>query len=877
MTDNQPPSRTRWLAGLVAVSAAVIFTVRRMRRRSDPPIAQTVTPPPPAPQPKPIPEDDTAEMPAVDAPPSLDDLQPIEPVQDNQPTYSLQRWASFGLFFIGLVLVIIALPYEWATAVFSFSVVGALTAGLYMQRQPIRAWWSPRWQAYRGIRRRTPRPTLLLPKRPPMLLAVIELAIVIFIALYVTEGFRYNNHFTHLRGREAEWLTSSAYLAADTLHDYGYIPLWQPWLEFGEPLIDNPFTFVLNPLSMGPSLLYGGQTGIKLSVMVYAVFAGVGGWFLGWALGLGSVGRVLLGLLILGKGNMPAMIGEGYYQLGVSQAYLPWVTGGAIVVLRGGRRWAVALTGIMFALLFFAGNIWYTLPLLLSLILLTLSHLVKLRPGEWLNLIGLRRLILAGLFTIALSAMTLLPIWLHQEMFGGHEDEKEAGAIAPMGRVIDAYFNDDGMNILTMQVFEPTRGLRAGKLHFYYSFVTPLWYAALMFVVIPPIYPFLYRPGLRGLSRIWWVGILMVIICTLWGAGGNPVFVWLYEHVPLLGQWRFVGRALAVASFWIAVLIAMRVDGLLRAIIADFGADVRRVLFTLRHNWRMLIADEWVLWGLRAAVVGVLTALSFVAGRTVAATWEWHALPGQIEMYTSTCVGWLRQTYPDEALTARRHNYDLVTAFQEFDVRLYDVEADYFPLSIPPTIGHIDMTTLHPRFAVAWRTEDPQILTEWGYRPVLDGPRIGENFCLYELREPPLSYAFTIPFFALNEAVEALPAALTTPIADYGRLPDTIAMRVQADPDSTLVVTVQEIAYPGWAVWVDGEPAQLESVGYMRGMIGVQIPPGTEEHVVIFAYRPPLVFIGGFITLIAAGIITVYLLEVDKWWRRWRRKRHNHS
>src|SRR5260370_28712793 len=110
-----------------------------------------------------------------------------------------------------------------------------------------------------------------------------------------------------------------------SLHNYGYIPLWQPLFEYGEPFLDNPFTFVFNPINTAPSIFTDGITGIKISVILTAILAAVGGWVLGRVLGFGLLARLLLALLCLGKGNMAAMIGTGYFQLSVTQAYFPWI------------------------------------------------------------------------------------------------------------------------------------------------------------------------------------------------------------------------------------------------------------------------------------------------------------------------------------------------------------------------------------------------------------------------------------------------------------------------------------------------------------------------------------------------------------------------
>jgi hypothetical protein len=84
----------------------------------------------------------------------------------------------------------------------------------------------------------------------------------------------------------------------------------------------------------------GGQQGIKASVVLYAIFTGWGGWFLGRVLGLGSLGRVLLGLLLVGKGYTFAALNAGFFQLAASQAYMPWITAGIVGIFRQpDRRW----------------------------------------------------------------------------------------------------------------------------------------------------------------------------------------------------------------------------------------------------------------------------------------------------------------------------------------------------------------------------------------------------------------------------------------------------------------------------------------------------------------------------------------------------------
>jgi uncharacterized membrane protein YfhO len=83
------------------------------------------------------------------------------------------------------------------------------------------------------------------------------------------------------------------------------------------------------------------------------------------------------------------------------------------------------------------------------------------------------------------------------------------------------------------------------------------------------------------------------------------------------------------------------------------------------------------------------------------------------------------------------------------------------------------------------------------------------------------------------------------------------------------VLIVQESAYPGWQVRVDGQRVRLEVVD---GLVGVAIPRGEATYTVEFVYRPPLVMVGGALSIITALVLMGYLLRADRilvWvWRR---------
>ncbi|MEL6272671.1 MAG: hypothetical protein AAFR22_22890, partial [Chloroflexota bacterium] len=78
----------------------------------------------------------------------------------------------------------------------------------------------------------------------PFWLETLFVVVVVMMAVWPFTDLSVN---TQLSGGEMEFLTSSAHYAARQLHANGYIPLWQPNLGEGRPLLESPFAFILNP------------------------------------------------------------------------------------------------------------------------------------------------------------------------------------------------------------------------------------------------------------------------------------------------------------------------------------------------------------------------------------------------------------------------------------------------------------------------------------------------------------------------------------------------------------------------------------------------------------------------------------------------------
>jgi hypothetical protein len=327
--------------------------------------------------------------------------------------------------------------------------------------------------------------------------------------------------------------------------------------------------------------------------------------------------------------------------------------------------------------------------------------------------------------------------------------------------------------------------------------------------------------------------------------------VWLYDHIPLLRQWRFVGRALAVGSFWLAVLLAARADGLWRAM--------------LQPCWRDWVVRLAPLLRLRQAAMLGLVALTGAIVLQVHDQWKSWGVTEVQHDFEDVCLYWLRQREPDRPLAVYRVGYEIVDSFLNNQVRLHDIEADYQALPQPSTLGQVNLLSVMPEYAMAWDTDTRHYLIANGYRQVPDTPRgMDGRPCLYH-NPNMLSYAFTVSKLDLQSTAGELPPELATPVTTLERYPGRIRVWVNGDALMIQVLTLQEVAFPGWQVTIDGQPARLEVVG---GQIAVVLPRDVSRHEIVFEYRPPLLYQGGAITLVTCLFCVPYLLRGDRLIRR---------
>lgn len=673
------------------------------------------------------------------------------------------------------------------------------------------------------------------------LILTIEIAWVVLFSLYVARGFLDFDSTMRVHGSESEWMVSTVADISQVWREDGYIPRWMHSINRGMPTVDQGHNSLFNPAASVPALALGIIDGQKLSVLLFLLTGGAGGLALGYVLGWSFPARLLLAGLLIARGSTLAAFGFGYLQLAGQQMYFAWIMAGVIGLNSGLRpRLFVALTAIALSQILLAGNIYFILPAAVMAGMLTTMLAVRLKPQPHVDYLYVKRAVLSFAFAAGLMAVTAVSIILLYRYVGGHPDyfPEQTQELLP---ALQQFFTAD--NLMPIGVEEFHR----------YVFVVPWWLALALFLLLPPIPRLLYR------SRNWMVDSRLWLFLTVgffffatMGVGVNPITNWLWETIDVLRQWRFLERMLSVAGFLLAVLVCLRFDGLWFALQSHLATWRTRRL--VRATANLLLAG--MLFAVFAAPMWV------EQNRAMRFELDWR------DQVLETCLRSIAAVETSSPAAVDAMNYASVWPFLKSGVRLATIGADYDQRGREPTLFDGDLTELPSAYFFSFG-EPVGYRRVMGYRPL--DPALDCQWPADALHKPdaiPYAFAAPVSVFETNE-VAAVESGFS-PVEVVLLEPERIALRAENPTDAPIAVVAQTIAYPGWEARINGEPAQLESVGELLGII---LPPNTPPSIIEFVYHPITFFIGGLITLITSIILIGYLLRVDEHVRGWPQKR----
>jgi hypothetical protein len=432
----------------------------------------------------------------------------------------------------------------------------------------------------------------------------------------------------------------------------GDLPLWNPLLGMGAPLLANYQSALLYPpywvllllgAAGGPAWMAWGQA---LVVAFHLALAGFGMARLARRLGLGTLAQVTSGLAFGLSGYLVSR--SIFPSINASAAWAPWILAGVWDVFQAAaagerqtwRAWLKSLLPFTLPLAFqllagHAQTAWYTLLLAgMWVVYLVLSRGMKWQERGRLAGGLLARLAAGGLLAGTLAAAQLIPT-------------AEYLLVSQRAEQVDYDF---AMNYSTWpwrflglffpEMFgSPVRGDFWGYAAFWedalYLGLLPLLLALAALLRLRRTPEGFRLPG----SSFKLFALLVILLSAIFALGRNtPIFPWLYAHVPSFDMFQAPARYLLWAQLMLAVLAGVGAQswrqpegrGLYWTRLATAGAfsvtlgaflalyflgDIRPT-----YIWGFALAG---LWGLGAGVLSLLAPLHLGAYDVRSRLWRW--------------------------------------------------------------------------------------------------------------------------------------------------------------------------------------------------------------------------------------------------------------
>jgi hypothetical protein len=330
---------------------------------------------------------------------------------------------------------------------------------------------------------------------------------------------------------------------------HGFLPLWNPLLGMGAPLLANYQSALFYPPNL---LLFLGDPAwmSTLLVMLHLILAGAGTTLLARRLGMDRLGQSMAGLAFGLSGYLVAR--AGFFSINAAAAWLPWVilaTDRITSVLPTATDWRQRVRtclplAIVLALQWTAGHAqtaWYTLVFMAAWALWR-----SLRYGARAMAISFAGIASAGALAFALACPQLLPTL--EYLAQSHRAE----ALGAEYAMTYSFWPWRFIGLLAPSAFgSPATGDYWGYGNFWedaiYIGVLPLLLAAVALVRAV-----LRRDSRTGLVRF--LALVAVIAIVLALGSHTPVFPWLFRSLPTFSLFQAPTRWMVLLELCLALL-----------------------------------------------------------------------------------------------------------------------------------------------------------------------------------------------------------------------------------------------------------------------------------------------------------------------------------
>ncbi len=700
----------------------------------------------------------------------------------------------------------------------------------------------------------------------------------------------------------------------------GHLPLWNPLLGMGAPLLANYQVGVFYPAHVLLAV-FGPEWGDGLLVMLHLVWAGWGMVALTRRLGLGPAAQTVAGAAFSLSGYLVAR--AGFLSINAAAAWLPWgvwaADGLGQAAAHSGRprsfAGAVARLGLILGLQFLAGHAQTAAYSLVVVAGWSIGRAFAEGRGR-AAVRAVAGMAAAGLLGVCLAAIQLVPTAEYLA-----ESAREGG-VDPAFAMTYSFWPWRLLGFLMPNILgSPVRGDYWGYGN-YWEDAVYLGVLPLVVALVVAARALIGRGDRAALGRAL---LGLAAASTLFALGRNtPIFPFLFRWVPGFDLFQAPARWMILAVFSLTLLAALGIDawrppvgrGLYWTRLSTAGAGAIAVMAiasrSLLSDLQPTFAPAFAQAGILLTGVGLLALLKerltdrlwttavcalvlvdlVVAGWGLNPSTDWRLYAGSSRLAAQVDAD-------HRVYMAAELEYDLkFEHFFRFD--RYDSGLDWRVVrdSGVPNVAVLDgiasannFDPLLPGRFVTWM-EALERLPASGRTILLqlmDVGAVGEATAgLPQVTYVRLAGASRVRLVgearwaaSADEALRMTMAGGYDPDAAVvlegepvlplsanpgetsldivaGADPNQVTIRATSDGGGWLVLS--DTWYPGWVALVDGEPVPVYRADYL--FRAVPIPAG--EHIIVFAYRPASFTFGAILSL-----VTTVLLLMAGW--RWRR------
>ena len=652
----------------------------------------------------------------------------------------------------------------------------------------------------------------------------LEWLLIILLAYFYSASTLLNFDSMRLQQTGEHDESATLPLLAETgIWRYGEIPLWNAYMLTGFPHVGDLLGHFWNPVSTIPILLWGGINGMKVSIFLTFIIAGLGQWVFAYVMGLRRTFRLWSSILFMISGGLALLWRVGWYELLLGAAWFPWCFGLYLRALQKHTWLSIILTSISIFMVISTGGGYYPIYLLVCMAVIFAVVCLHAVPEERMKQVRTSALVV--LFSAALSAVVIVP-YLDVYRYAGRDVSPD----------LVQYFSQPIpyglMNyvINTPEWFNATVLGTAGGWNWFYIGWLPV--TALIFI------PLAFSQSPRKRWPMLLSGILFLIL-IMWFANRFSLFKKIYDWIPFLYNLRFPNRLLLIATSPLLILSGQALEHAYR--LSRIWVKNLRLVYSPSGKQRRALPIHYIvtlLW-----IVGLIS--------TTKAVYD-----------TNEAFAFLDQVLDPKPFAALRW-------LKNYDKSLYyvNIGGGVIYWDWTPAAYSLEMPVINFLYSRHLRTQDLQradsspFAAQAKYQislpdqtPPPNAQQIHEFDGVLVWKVPDvLPYAFSVQPGLIQPYSKLLTAQVASINVKIHGPNQVIAEGTPRRDGDVLVVLMSN--YPGWKLLIDGKPAPITP---SNGYLGAKMLPG--DHSYLFYFMPTQFLIGASISALTVILILVMLL-----------------